>query len=213
MRLRSRSFLRGTTVALALTLAATISLAGQAQAPAKPATAKAAPASAAAGKAYKAPRTPDGQPDLQGFWTNSTYVPLERPNGVTKEIYTPDEAEAAIKAAAAPRSGADRAGDDRRRALRLQPVRTGSKPVHVREEPADVADRGSAGRQDSAGHRRRAEARAGSRRRAEGGGRSVRRGGEHADRFALHHHGRSRPPAAERRLQRELPDRPGRRAT
>ncbi len=100
MRLRSRSFLRGTTVALALTLAATISLAGQAQAPAKPATAKAAPASAAAGKAYKAPRTPDGQPDLQGFWTNSTYVPLERPNGVTKEIYTPDEAEAAIKAAA-----------------------------------------------------------------------------------------------------------------
>ena len=76
MRLRSRSFLRGTTVALALTLAATISLAGQAQAPAKPATAKAAPASAAAGKAYKAPRTPDGQPDLQGFWTNSTYVPL-----------------------------------------------------------------------------------------------------------------------------------------
>ena len=47
---------------------------------AKPAPAKAAPASAAAGKAYKAPRTPDGQPDLQGFWTNSTYVPLERPN-------------------------------------------------------------------------------------------------------------------------------------
>ena len=25
------------------------------------------------------PRTPDGQPDLQGFWTNSTYTPLERP--------------------------------------------------------------------------------------------------------------------------------------
>src|SRR5678810_1380084 len=43
-------------------------------------------------KAYVAPRTPDGQPDLQGFWTNSTYVPLERPNGVTKEFYTPQEA-------------------------------------------------------------------------------------------------------------------------
>ena len=27
------------------------------------------------------PKTPDGQPDLQGFWTNSTYVPLERPTG------------------------------------------------------------------------------------------------------------------------------------
>ena len=25
------------------------------------------------------PRTPDGQPDLQGFWTNDTVTPLERP--------------------------------------------------------------------------------------------------------------------------------------
>jgi hypothetical protein len=50
-------------------------------------------------KAYKAPRTPDGQPDLQGFWTNATYTPLERPDGVTKALYTPAEAEAAIKLA------------------------------------------------------------------------------------------------------------------
>jgi hypothetical protein len=92
--------MRGGAVALVLAFAATISIAGQSPTTAKPAAAKAAPASAAAGKAYKAPRTPDGQPDLQGFWTNSTYVPLQRPNGVTKEIYTPDEAEAAIKAAA-----------------------------------------------------------------------------------------------------------------
>ena len=48
---------------------------------------------------YKAPRTPDGQPDLQGFWTNATYTPLERPNGVTKALYTPEEADAAIKQA------------------------------------------------------------------------------------------------------------------
>jgi hypothetical protein len=48
-----------------------------------------------------APRTPDGQPDLQGFWTNSTYVPLERPANVTKELYTPEEAAAAEKRAAA----------------------------------------------------------------------------------------------------------------
>ena len=48
---------------------------------------------------YKAPRTPDGQPDLQGFWTNSTYTPLERPDNVTKALYTPEEAEAAIKLA------------------------------------------------------------------------------------------------------------------
>jgi hypothetical protein len=50
---------------------------------------------------YKVPRTPDGHPDLQGFWTNSTYVPLERPAGVTKEFYTPEEMAAIIKRAAA----------------------------------------------------------------------------------------------------------------
>jgi hypothetical protein len=59
----------------------------------------AAAAPSAQSKAYKAPRTPDGQPDLQGFWTNATYTPLERPDGVTKALYTPAEAEAAIKRA------------------------------------------------------------------------------------------------------------------
>ena len=46
-------------------------------------------AASAQSPAYKVPRTPDGQPDLQGFWTNSTYTPLERPDNVTKEFYTP----------------------------------------------------------------------------------------------------------------------------
>jgi len=27
---------------------------------------------------YKAPRTPDGQPDLQGVWTNATLTPLDQ---------------------------------------------------------------------------------------------------------------------------------------
>jgi hypothetical protein len=56
--------------------------------------------------AYKVSRTPDGQPDLQGFWSNATYTPLERPDNVTKEFYTPDEAAVAEKAAAA-REGAE----------------------------------------------------------------------------------------------------------
>ena len=41
----------------------------------KPA-AKPAPAAV---KQWTAPRTPDGHPDLQGSWTNSTLTPLERP--------------------------------------------------------------------------------------------------------------------------------------
>jgi hypothetical protein len=71
-------------------------------APAKPpaagvanAAAQAKPAAAAPAKAgaYKIPRTPEGQPDLQGFWTNATLIRLERPNGVTKEYVTKEEFE------------------------------------------------------------------------------------------------------------------------
>jgi len=51
----------------------------------------AAKTSGTGAKAYTQARTPDGQPDLTGFWTNSTYVALERPKGVTKEFYTPEE--------------------------------------------------------------------------------------------------------------------------
>ena len=54
-----------------------------------------APASTA--KPYRAPRTPDGKPDLQGFWSNATYTPLERPQNVTKEFYTPEEFEKRMK--------------------------------------------------------------------------------------------------------------------
>jgi hypothetical protein len=53
-----------------------------------------------AAKPWKLSRTPDGQPDLQGFWSNTSYVPLERPRNVTKEFYTPEEAAEMIKKAA-----------------------------------------------------------------------------------------------------------------
>ncbi|PYS06102.1 MAG: hypothetical protein DMG12_05185 [Acidobacteria bacterium] len=43
-------------------------------------------------KTWSVSRTPDGQPDLQGFWTNTTYTPLERPKNVTKAFYTKEEA-------------------------------------------------------------------------------------------------------------------------
>jgi hypothetical protein len=51
-------------------------------------------------RAYRAPRTPDGQPDLQGFWTNTTYTPLQRPKDVSKPFYTRDEALEMLKRAA-----------------------------------------------------------------------------------------------------------------
>ena len=50
--------------------------------------------SAAAQDDYVVPRTQYGHPDLQGFWTNQTYTPLERPDDVTKPFYTEEEAAA-----------------------------------------------------------------------------------------------------------------------
>ena len=37
--------------------------------------------SAAQGQAWKTPRTPDGRPDLQGYWANNNATPLERMPG------------------------------------------------------------------------------------------------------------------------------------
>jgi hypothetical protein len=44
-------------------------------------------------KAWKAPVTPWGDPDIQGVWTYATMTPLERPRELTKAVLT--EAEAA----------------------------------------------------------------------------------------------------------------------
>src|SRR5258705_12131169 len=49
---------------------------------------------------YKVPRLPDGNPDLQGFWNNTTYTPLERPKGVDKEFFTREEVAELMKRAA-----------------------------------------------------------------------------------------------------------------
>jgi hypothetical protein len=46
-------------------------------------------------KTYTAPKTADGQPDLQGIWTNVTVTPLERPADLKdKAFFTPQEAAA-----------------------------------------------------------------------------------------------------------------------
>ena len=50
------------------------------------------------GRPWTTPRTPDGHPDLQGFWTNDTVTPLERPAEFgDKAVLTPEEAAAYAK--------------------------------------------------------------------------------------------------------------------
>ncbi len=50
---------------------------------------------AAAKKNWTAPRTPDGQPDIGGVWTNVTITPLERPAELRdKQFFTKEEAAA-----------------------------------------------------------------------------------------------------------------------
>jgi hypothetical protein len=57
-----------------------------------PAAAKSANTTAGANKAWTPQHTPDGYPDLEGFWTNNTLTPLERPKELgAKEFYTEAE--------------------------------------------------------------------------------------------------------------------------
>src|SRR5215470_6703477 len=50
---------------------------------------------------WKAPRTVDGQPDLQGVWSNNNVTPLERPAALAGKPLLSDAEMAALKAKAA----------------------------------------------------------------------------------------------------------------
>jgi hypothetical protein len=63
-----------------------------AQMPVSAQTAPAANNAANTTKAYTPAKTPDGHADMQGYWTNNTVTPLERPKGLgAKEFYTEAE--------------------------------------------------------------------------------------------------------------------------
>jgi hypothetical protein len=64
------------------------------------------PAATAPKKTYVQPRTPWGEPDLQGKWSYATVTPLERPNGqASKEVLSQEEVAAIDQDA---KTGADR---------------------------------------------------------------------------------------------------------
>jgi hypothetical protein len=68
-----------------------------------------APSSAlkkASAKAWVQPRTPDGQPDLQGVWSNATLTPLERPAAFAGREFLTEQEQAENEKALKPRTKA-----------------------------------------------------------------------------------------------------------
>ncbi len=55
-------------------------------------------------KTWSQPRTPDGQPDLQGVWSNATLTPLERPAAFAGREFLTDKEQAEKEKALQPRT-------------------------------------------------------------------------------------------------------------
>jgi hypothetical protein len=81
-----RTFGYASALVMAIVAVATIPIAGQT------ATTSSKAKMTGAKKTWTQPRTPDGQPDLQGIWSNATTTPLERPSALAgKQVLTDEE--------------------------------------------------------------------------------------------------------------------------
>ena len=84
----------------------------------------------AANESYTIPRTPDGQPDFQGYWTNLTYTPFERPSALAdRPFYTEQEAIDAFMQAANVSLSTDQLVHYVQSDFAATPVQTGAKPT------------------------------------------------------------------------------------
>lgn len=82
-------FFAGTVIPAVLIAAGSLAVPAHGQA----GGAAAKPKTTSATKTWIPPRTPDGQPDLQGIWSYATLTPLERPRDLAgKEFFTEKEA-------------------------------------------------------------------------------------------------------------------------
>jgi hypothetical protein len=98
--------IRKITVAVAVLSVAAVFATGKSAAQAPQKAAQPVPSASAKAK-YVAPRTPWGEPDLQGTYSNRTLTPFERsPNVAGREFFTPEEV-AQMEKRAEERNGGD----------------------------------------------------------------------------------------------------------
>ncbi len=102
----------GYCIASVLLLAAACAQPRTSEVPEPAASTRLTPAKPAA----NVPRTPDGRPDLQGFWNTATLTPLERPRNAPEGTLTAEQAAEVERSAEAWRASDDRPIDPGRSA-------------------------------------------------------------------------------------------------